>query len=363
MKRHHRTALIALIPLVLAGCLTDDERDTTTVPGSEGRLVIFASGKDKGEVEILDTATGKSVTSDFGVSSLGTLDLSNGVLYVLDQSAGVVTGFRDGRVGDPASVTTNASVGTESNPYGVAELGGKLYVARYNSASILVVRPSDGASIDSISLRAYHSPSDTDAYPEMMGVVAYEGKLFVPIERLNRSKPYWTPADSSLVLVIDPATKAVEQAIALGSPNPFSLTVSGSKMFLACVGSWGSVSDGGIEVVDMATRKARTLLTEAARQANLLDVVAVSGSKAYVILSDATYTNTVAPLDLQTGTVGTAVAGISSAFGMTFDGKSLWVGDAPWGGTPTVVKIDPADGAELAVYEIPYPAGKLVFVP
>lgn len=363
MKRLHKAALIALIPFALAGCLTDDEGGAVSIADTDGRLVIFASGKDKGEVEILDTATGKVVTSAFQVSSSGTVDLSNGVLYVLDQSAGVVTGFRDGRVGDAASVTTNANVGTGSNPYGVAELGGKLYVARYNSASILVVRPSDGASIDSISLRGYHSPSDTDAYPEMMGIVAYAGKLFVPIERMNRSNPYWTPADSSLVLVIDPASKAIEQAIALKSPNPFSLSVSGSKLFLACVGSWGSVSDGGIEIVDMATKTARTILTEASRQANLIDVVPVSESKAYVILSDANYTNTVAPLDVRAGTVGTAVAGISSAFGMAFDGKSLWVGNSPWTATPTVVKIDPANGAKLATYEIPYAVGKLVFVP
>jgi hypothetical protein len=257
-------------------------------------------------------------TTDFGSGAISTVELGPprtavndravicpdavlryffGQLYVIERF-----GCDNIRVLDPVtcSLIRQFSVGNGSNPNDICVISPtKAYVTRYDSADLWIVDPSTGTFTGAISLAPF---ADRDGLPEMNRMTYHAGRVFVTCQRLDRDN-FFSPTDSSLVVVIDAATDQVvdadpvaagTQGILLPLTNPgtkFAVTPEGDFL-LGCTGFFG-VNDGGVVRLDPRTFQASVEVGEAALGGDL-NVVTVSPgatgtTRAFCVISDASF--------------------------------------------------------------------------
>jgi hypothetical protein len=250
-------------------------------------------------------------TTDFGAGAVSTVELGPPRTAVNDRAAicpdAAIRFFfgqlyaieRFGcdaiRVLDPANcaLVRQFSVGNGANPNDICVVSPtKAYVTRYDRAELWIVDPSTGAFTGAISLAAY---ADRDGLPEMNRMAYQGGRVFVSCQRLDRDN-FFSPTDSSLVVVIDAATDQVTGAILLPLTNPtteFATTPEGNFL-LGCTGSYG-LADGGVVRLDPRTFATSVEVTEAALGGDVGDVAVgpfgtTSGAtRAFCVISDANF--------------------------------------------------------------------------
>lgn len=252
----------------------------------DGRVVITETDYVQGAVSVFNPygpVMRKSVIA-FGSDNAAVSE--GGRVYLFDRTTGAVTGFT-GRV-PGQNVVLDVQAGANTNPYDIAVAGGKAYITRYNSKSLLILGNADaigGGARDSIDLSAYVSktPLDTPATaPRMASVVAHGGYVFVTLQRLNYK---YSALDTSLVVVINAATKAVEKTIPLRFRNPVSAQVLDGQLYVAGIAGYGDRL-GGVEKIDLTTRAhAGTVLTELTLGADVFGFVPAPNNTGYVSYS------------------------------------------------------------------------------
>ena len=192
------------------------------------------------------------------------------------------------------------SVGNGANPNDIVVVSPtKAYVTRYDEADLWIVDPSSGAFLGSISLAAF---ADRDGLPEMNRMAWHAGRVFVSCQRLDRDN-FFTPTDSSLVVVIDAATDAVVdadagtpgvQGILLPRTNPTTefATAPEGNFLLGCTGFYGT-ADGAVVRLDPRTFTAEVEVTEADLGGDVNDACVAPTpnglARAFCVISDASF--------------------------------------------------------------------------
>ena len=202
-------------------------------------------------------------------------------LQILDPSRGLKT-------------VLQCSTGPGSNPHDVVVAGArKAYVTRYDERELWIVDP-DAASCDGFRRGAIDlGPwADADGLPEMDQMALVGDRLFVSVERLDRTRQF-APSGRSRLVVIDVASDAVVGTVELTGANAFG-DASGivrepgtGKLVVAEAGNITHTGDGGLERVDPATLTAEGFfITEDDLGGNIADFVLVSPTKGYAIVLD-----------------------------------------------------------------------------
>ena len=275
-----------------------------------------------------------------------------GRLYVVERF-----GCDNVRVLDPNAgfaVVRQFSVGNGSNPQDIAVVSPtKAYVSRYETGDLWIVNPQSGAFLGSVSLAQF---ADADGVPEMHRLAVRAGRVFVTVQRVDR-EAFFTPTDSSTVVVIDAATDLLVdcdpladgvQGILLPFQNPtteFVMDASGD-LVVGCTGTYGA-NDGGVVRIDpvgLAVEAVET--TEAALGGDIVDVATFSPSRGFAIVGDASFNTLCRPYDRGTGAAGAAVhatAGFQLADAEVNDRGELWLADR----TPSAPGIRVFDAATL----------------
>jgi len=266
---------------------------------TQTRAYVYCT--DFGSGAIANVAFGPPRTAQANLASVcsdAVLRWFGGRLYVVERF-----GCDNIRVLDAATygLVHQFSVGNGSNPNDIYVVSPtRAYVTRYDTADLWIVDPSSGAYVGSISLAAF---ADRDGLPEMNRLAYHAGRLFVSCQRLDRDN-FFSPTDSSLVVVIDSATDQVidadpvapgTQGILLPRTNPtteFATTPEGDFL-LGCTGAYG-VADGGVVRIDPRTLTASTVeVTEAQLGGDVNDVAigpgASGAAKAFCVISDASF--------------------------------------------------------------------------
>ena len=254
-------------------------------------FVIASDYAGSGCLSVVDLATRSvsrcvtPVSSDACVRSFG------GLVYVVNRF-----GQDNIQVVDPArgyATVRQFSTGNGSNPQDIAFASAtKAYVSCLASASLLVVDPSTGAGLGSISLAEY---ADRDGLQEAARMRCVGNRLFVALQRLAQ----FLPTDSSLVAVIDTDADTVidcdparpgRQAILLMGTNPvttFEYDTTSRRLLLGCLGHYG-VADGGIEWIDPKGLTAGGwAVTEDSLGGDVLDFAWNGPDHSYAIVGDA----------------------------------------------------------------------------
>lgn len=203
-----------------------------------------------------------------------------------------------------------------------------------------VSTPETPSTRDSIDLSAWKKDSTNGkpfaANPSMSAIVPFGGKAFVILQRLDSA---WDNSHKSVVVVIDPATRRTEASIVLPLSNPTSYTVDGGTLYLSCTGSYYDGTDGGIVALDMASRTAKVIVSEAKfGGVGSVAGIQVSGSKGFASVTSWPKT-WIVPFDLATGSVDSAIKGVDSVGSTLVVGGSLWIGLAK-AGAPSLIRYD-----------------------
>ncbi len=303
------------------------------------------------------------LTSDFSSGGLSSLDLATHTATndVLSIHADARVRVRDDQVyvinrlgqdniivleaSDLATPLLQFSTGNGTNPYDIAFASDtKAYVSRYASTHLLIVDPTSGDSLGTVDLSAF---ADTDGLPEASELALYDNHLFIACQRIDRDNGF-APTDASIIAVVDTDTDTLidTQGIVMAGKNPFGAEQRGDKWILSNVNTFGDLADGGIEVIDLANRETEgILLDESAIGGNLGTLAMVSDSEGYLIVTDASFSNSVVRFDLITKTVSASLGDHSGGFtpGLAVLGDRLYVLDQ---GSFT----DPASGG-IKVYD------------
>ncbi len=258
-----------------------------------------------------------------------------GLVYVVNRM-----NYDNIQVLDPAngfSVVRQFSVGNGANPHDIEFASPtKAYVTRYELTDLLIVNPSTGARIDSISLAPF---ADADGIPEMDHLALRNGRLFVTVQRLDRNN-FFTPAGGSQVVVIDASTDTIvdvdpgtpgTQGLLLPAQNPVTeLVLDPSwQLVVGCVGSYG-VLDGAIARIHPVALTVATEITEAALGGDINDVATWSATEGFAVVSDASFNTVLKSYRRDLGTSQTMITsnGFFLADIEVNDRGELWVCDA-----------------------------------
>lgn len=328
----------ALLAAGLSGC-DDSTSAPTTDPGKAGDVYVlgqkYGGGGSSSLDRIRDGALSSVALSKIPAHSNTGIAADDGIVFFLDRTLGVVTGFSEG---DPSKPVLDVNVGSEANPYDVAVLSGKAWVARYGSSSLLAVDLSTGKAVDSIDLSAY-AVAGTDV-PSMMAVVRWNSKLVVPVQRQDAD---FNPADSSLVLIVDPAARKVEKRIALPFGNVYDVDLRGNLLAAGCIGDWSSSTNGGLAIVDLSTGSVTKAIPAKTLEGDPSTVAFTGDDVVWTTVAGTYPTSKARPVTLGSSTPGATFEGATKASDVAFDGRDVWVAEGD-DAKPLVFRVDPATG-------------------
>lgn len=278
-------------------------------------------------------------TTDYSSGSFSSLDLSTNTAtndHLTIHSDAVVRTYRDkvyiiNRLGqdnvlvldhrDLKTPLTQYSTGNGSNPHDMAFVSEeKAYISRYGQTQLLIVNPVTGDLLGEVELSVF---ADADGLPEVSQLALYGNHLFAACQRLDRDNG-WVPTDVSVIAVVDVLTDQVVdvdantagvQGIVMASKNPAGAVLRGNKWFLSAVNTFDDLTDGGIEVIDLANlRSDGVVLGEMALGGNLSSMAMVSDDEGYVVVLDASFVNVVKRFGLGMQSVSAGLSGLSGGF-------------------------------------------------
>jgi hypothetical protein len=259
------------------------------------------------------------------------------------------------------------STGPGSNPHDLAVLDAhKGYVTRYDRDTLWVIDPGatgcGGFQTGSIPLG---SLADADGLPEMSQMAIVGDRLFVALQRLDRTRGF-APTGPSLLAVIDTATDTIVDSVTLVGSNAFG-DASGlvldarGRLLVAQAGDIFRTGDGGIEAVDPVTLASDGfIVTEDALGGSVTDFVLVGPHKGYAVVLGSGLRNLLVAFDPETGSsLGTVATSSSYMPDVTLapDGQ-VWL--ATRGG---VRIIDPVTDAVVRRVDFGLPPFSIGFVP
>ena len=285
-----------LVPVLVAALFA---AAPTPARAAESRAIVYATDFGSGSINTVAFGPPRTPACDLAnVCSDAVLRFAPPFLFVVERF-----GCDNIRELDPITFAPigQFSVGNGSNPndiYAISE--SKAYVTRYDSPDLWVVNPLSRTFVKAISLTAF---ADADGIPEMNRITYHADRIFVSCQRLDRNN-FFTPTDSSLVVVIDvqtdqfvdcdPVAPGV-QGILLPRTNPTTefATAPDGVFLLGCTGAYG-VNDGGVVAVDPRTLTANTVeVTEAQLGGDVNDVAVGPGAsgfaKVFCVISDASF--------------------------------------------------------------------------
>lgn len=299
--RSLRFTLVSLLLLLASAAISN---------AAETRGYVFTTDYMTGSLSLVNLAD-RAVSQDVatGICSDARLRWQDGQLYVVNRLGCDNLLVLDGTT---LAFVRQFSVGNGTNPSDIVLVTPtKAYVPRYDAKSLLIVDPTNGAVAGQIPLEAF---ADADSIPEMDRAIRIGDKVFVSLQRLDRTN-FFAPTDHSDVVVIDAVADTVidtdgitpgVQPIRLTGTNPvtaFAYDPVSHRLLIGCAGAYG-VLDGGIEWVNPATLASEGYaITGAALGGDLSDVVWRSSSHSYAIVSDASFNTILKSWNPVTGTV------------------------------------------------------------
>ncbi len=349
-----RNATVAALTLTLACAVW--AMLPTHARAAQSRAFVYATDFSSGSISDIQFGPPRTVAPDqSSVSSDAVLRHHDGLLYVVNRF-----GFDNIQVLDPANsfaTVQQFSVGNGSNPHDIELVSTtKGYVARYESPDLWIVNPQTGAHTGTISLAAF---ADDDGIPEMDRMILWGGRLFVSLQRLDRNN-FFTPTDSSQIVVIDVVTNALidadpsapgTQGILLPFQNPNTEIVADTngKIVVGCTGNFG-VADGGVVQIDPIALSVTSIeVSESALGGDINDVAVQTTERGFTVVSDGSFNTILKPYRRDLGTVQSPILSTSGFFLADIevnDRAELWVCDRTPSG-PGIRVFDAASGSEL----------------
>ena len=283
------------------------------------QAVITTTDYSSGSFSSLDLSTNTATNDHLTIHSDATVRTYRDKVYIINRLGqdNVIVLNR----GDLKTPLTQYSAGNGSNPHDMAFVSEeKAYISRYGRTHLLIVNPVTGDSLGVVDLSGF---ADADGLPEVSQLALYGNYLFAACQRLDRDNG-WVPTDVSVIAVVDVMTDQVVdvdantagvQGIVMAGKNPAGAMQRGNKWFLSAVNTFDDLTDGGIEVIDLANlRSEGVVIGEGAFGGNLSSLAMVSDGEGYVVVLNASFVNAVKRFDLAMQSVSSPLDGLTGGF-------------------------------------------------
>lgn len=322
---------------------------------AQSDLFIVTSDFSTGSTALLKAGGEEADVNLFGVHSDAIVRYQSGRIYVINRLGQDNIIALD--AADPRTPLSQFSVGNGANPQDIEVVApDKAYVALYERSELLIVDPRSGTERGRIDLSAF---ADGDGLPETARIARVGSRLYLSCQRLDRNGS-WGPADDSFLIVVDMERDALididpgrdgVQGIRLSSPNPNDVIAVGQRIVVSSSAHFGDRL-GGIEIIDTeSSRSLGRVIGEELLGGDINGIALVDGERGFAIVSDETFANYVRPFNLQNGTVGPALEGLSGGYlpDIAVDGNRLIVADQGSFADPNSagLKIFDADSGQL----------------
>ncbi|MCB1189419.1 MAG: hypothetical protein H7A23_01915 [Leptospiraceae bacterium] len=336
--------LLFIISITFCGPVKDIERPSlllTFLLGSQTQRIGVVSSDlgSSGRFGVM-TEDGLSVPSIYSnIYSDAIARYQDGKVYIINRLGRDNIQVLDPHIG--YSTVMEFSVGTKSNPQDFIKISNsKAYVSLYNKDQLLVVNPELGTFTGEIDLNSY---TDSDGYPEAGQMVLHENRVYLAIQRLNRSNTQqnWPPADYSLLLEIDTVTDKVANEYKLQSTNPIFLKkveIFGESHIVVNTPGYLGFNfkiDGGIEAFNLRTKALREgfIYSETTAGGDILDFVIKDDTVGYANVEYQDFSTSIQKFNPTTGEKLSELANFSSKNGyvsgmLLAPNGYLYLGDA-----------------------------------
>jgi DNA-binding beta-propeller fold protein YncE len=276
-----------------------------------------------GSYSVVDLAT-RNVTKDIrpgGVHSDALARSLGGRVYVVNRLNADNIQIIDLQQGYTTPANAQVSVGNGTNPQDIAFVNAtKAYGSRLGrtAPSLLILNPTTLATLGELELSSLIKANDRDGSPEPAFMLVNNGLLYVVLQHLDQTATLFPPLVPGEIAVIDPGTDSIVRVIQLPFRNPLSqlhFSPTLRRILVSCVGNFG-VNDGGIVVIDPTTNTVDPTIsiTEAALGGDITDFEIVSSTKAFAIVTDANFANSLVTFNPSAGQRLTTVLGPLDVF-------------------------------------------------
>ncbi len=130
------------------------------------------------------------------------------------------------------------------NPHDLVRVGDQLFLSLYERSELVVLDASDGAEIGRIDLSG---EADADGLPEADALLVLEDKVYLSLQRMDRTGLAWVPSGHGTVIRIDPESWAIDGRWETeGNPKMVAFGQS-----IAVMSGTYFEADGSLEVLDV----------------------------------------------------------------------------------------------------------------
>lgn len=202
----------------------------------------------------------------------------------------------------------------------------KAYVANQDEPEITVLDPSTGALLNHIDISKYTYLPDKNSSPYASDLQLAESYLYVLLQRRNG----YVPGAPSLILKVNIYTDSVVDTIPLNFQNGYMMSYANGALYVTSPGSATSKTDGGIEMVDLTTKKVTVLFEESALGGSPNSIVYKENNRFYITSYIEWKRTAVLEIDAATKKVVATLDGVKDAYGgIYYDAVSrrLFVGE------------------------------------
>lgn len=207
------------------------------------------------------------------------------------------------------------STGNNSNPHGIAFYNEKAYITLYEKNYVLVVDKLKGIELKRIDLSPYIDMLTffaPDNLPEASGIVKLNNKIYIALQRLDRTNPNYIfpPTDYSLFVEIDPETDAITNTYKMIFTNPSSklkiYNIFGEDCIYVANPAYVGFNfrvDGGIEGFCPNSKTQHIILKEEEVGGDILDFVIKDSQTGYALVLNEDFSNNLFEFNPQTAKV------------------------------------------------------------
>jgi hypothetical protein len=328
-------SLLFLAAASMTACVGDDDQpiggqpsDASSDGGIGGRIWVATSDAVTTSVATLDVTNQRVVSSASYADGDAVPVISDGRAFALERTNDVLH-VLDADGATLRSISFHEDGGATKNPHDVVVVPGTstAFVPLYNAGAIAVVDLAAGTVTSTIDLSSFADAADADHSPDVdSGIfVPSTGLIYFTLQRIDTTHfPIACPTVPSLIVAIDPATKALVAADA--GPSPISLNfvspssvaydAQGGRLIVLSNGCAVAGADGGsvrmhhgIEAISLSTGQSQTLYAPTSPDF-LSSLIWLGPGSALVNSFDASFTNQWNRWDLTSPTLGTALANV-----------------------------------------------------
>jgi hypothetical protein len=304
--------LLPAAMILLTGCLNNPEDDEDVNLDPEGTLFITETDFKSGYMEKISIKTGKildngrSIFDDIAIRTFG------GYIYLIERfGADNIIKYDPSKKGDDAFLYQK-KMGDNWNPQDIEFINDrKAYIANNNEPEITVLDPSTGTFLKHIDISKFTYMPDSNKSPHAADLQLVESYVYALLQRRNG----FDPGAPTLILKIDISTDSIIDTVALNFKNGYAMSYANGALYITNPGSVYSSSDGGIEMVDLATNKVTVLFEESTLGGSPNCIVHKEKDSFYITSYVAWKKVSVLEIDAATKTVVATLERVQDAYG------------------------------------------------